>query len=157
MSRKKQAKYNEDLKEILRVEGNTVRKLSAVPNTHEDFERQPKKKPSNKPAKRLGFAHFAIAAAFFAFFVFMCVAYLNINAENSRVRSSITSLQNRLETITAQNDSLDYSINSYVDINHIIDVATNELGMVKISKDNINTYKSAEFEYMQQYSSIPTK
>ncbi len=157
MSRKKQAKYNAELREIIKVEGNTLRKVNAAPNYDEDYDRSPKRQPAKRHSKKLGFAQVALAAVFFAFFVLVCVGYLNVNAENSRVRSNITSLQTKLETITAQNDSLDYSINSYVDINHIIDVATNDLGMVKISKDNINTYKSAEYEYMQQYSSIPTK
>ncbi len=157
MSKKKQARYNAELNEIIRVEGNTVRKLSAVPKREEERVRQPKRQPAIRKSRKIGFAHVAIAASFFIFCVCVCVGYLNINAENSRVRKSITSLQTQLETITAQNDSLDYSINSFVDINYIINVATNDLGMVKISKDNINTYKSAEYEYMQQYSSIPTK
>lgn len=155
MSKKKILQYQQEYEEIIRIDGNTVRKLSAMPEQEEEYQARPRRQVAKEPAKRVGFGTMLLSAVFVLVCLLVCVEYLNIHSENTRVRSSITELEGKLETITAQNDSLDYSINSYVDIDRIIDIATKELGMIRITKDQINIYDSSEFEYMEKYADIP--
>ena len=67
----------------------------------------------------------------------------------------INSLEVKTETLKSQNDYIDYTINSYKDIDYISRVATEELGMVQAGKEQISFYESSESEYMKQYKEIP--
>ena len=42
-------------------------------------------------------------------------------------------------------------------LNHVNDVAVNQLGMVYASSDQIMYYEIANDDYMNQYSDIPSK
>lgn len=71
--------------------------------------------------------------------------------------SEVQSLTNELNTLTMQNDSIEYDIDSSVDLNEIIDTATNELGMVQSSASQIVTYSDSKSEYIDQVAGIPTE
>lgn len=70
--------------------------------------------------------------------------------------SEVDSLTAQLEELTLTNDSLEYDIDSSVDLSYIIDTATGELGMVKSTSSQIVTYSDAESEYVDQVAGIPT-
>ena len=44
-----------------------------------------------------------------------------------------------------------------VDMEHVKDVAMNELGMVQAKKSQIITYKMDDNDYVRQYSEIPSE
>lgn len=67
----------------------------------------------------------------------------------------IESLTSELDTLTLQNDSTQYDIDSAVDLNEIIDTATNELGMVRSTASAVVLYSDAETEYINQVAEIP--
>ena len=60
-----------------------------------------------------------------------------------------------MEALKAENDALETSINTYVDLDHIYDVATKELGMGYASKNQILLYDKTESEYVRQYEDVP--
>ena len=89
--------------------------------------------------------------------VMSCINYLNAEADVSETKKNITSLEKSLDTITTQNDAIQYEIDSFVDVNYIIKTATEELGMVMVSRNQVITYDSVRNEYMEQYGDVPEK
>ncbi len=87
--------------------------------------------------------------------VLMCIKYLNLNSEISTVKTNISNLETKIDTISAQNDAIDYEINGYIDVENVLKVAREELGMVNASKEQIRYYESSDTEYMKQYNDIP--
>ena len=54
-----------------------------------------------------------------------------------------------------ENDALETSINTSVDLNKIYEIATKELGMVYARKNQVLLYDKTESEYVRQYEDIP--
>ena len=50
---------------------------------------------------------------------------------------------------------MDYEINGYVDVDYVLRVATEELGMINAREDQIKFYDSSDTEYMKQLYDIP--
>ncbi|SHJ04354.1 hypothetical protein [Parasporobacterium paucivorans] len=144
----------------LYVYGNAVRKEESIPQRiPRQFQEPPRRNPNVRKNRNKALSMNAPYVVFLAAAVFacltMCVGYIMIRTENMRLSNDITSLKQQIEAVSTQNDALDYSINSFIDVNNIIKVATEELGMVKSSKDNIKLYDGTEREYMNQYAEIP--
>ena len=146
------------------VEGNAVRKVEERPG------RQPRTYVNNKrintsteiyrnreKALRMSAGYVAVLAVCSVLMAGVCASYLSLRDDITSKKASIASLEIQCEALEAQNDSLDYSINSYIDIDNITKVATEELGMVQAGKDQITFYDSTEMEYMKQYEEIPQK
>lgn len=100
-----------------------------------------------------GYVAFLAIAAFVSLLV--CVNYLKLQAEITNHNENITAIEKQINTLKAQNDSLEYSIDSYVDLEYIYKTATQELGMVVATADQVSMYESTENEYMKQYEDIP--
>lgn len=145
------------------VEGNTVKKLSAVPVREPRYDEAPLRRTSRtvkrnrQKALSMNGPYVLFLAVAAVICLVMCSGYLMIQASNMKLGDDIASMEKSVDKLATQNDSVDYSINSYVDINHIIQVATQELGMVKATKANVELYQSTEREYINQYKDIPNK
>ncbi len=87
----------------------------------------------------------------------MCVAYLHIQSDISKTRTSIADLKTQISTVQSQNDALNYAINSYVDVDNIYKLATTKLGMRQATDNQISYYKPSESGYTIQYGDIPDK
>lgn len=85
----------------------------------------------------------------------ICMLMLSAVIQNNNLSSEISTLEAELEELTAQNDSREYEIDSSVDLNDIIETATEELGMVRSTADQIITYSESDSEYVQQVAEIP--
>ena len=72
------------------------------------------------------------------------------------MKADIVSLESDINTLKSQNDALDYSINSFMDIEYITKVAMEELGMIRATEHQISFYNNTENEYMKQFKDIPT-
>lgn len=87
--------------------------------------------------------------------LFLSVQYLNCRADITSAKSNINTLQSSVEVLSSQNDAVAYDIEGYIDINHVIDVATNELGMVRASEDQVKYFEKNVDEFMNQYADVP--
>lgn len=87
----------------------------------------------------------------------VCGRYLSLRDEIGTKSEMIAQLEVQTEALKSHNDNLNFSINSYMDIEYISKVATEELGMIRAGKDQISFYESSESEYMKQYKEIPAK
>jgi len=63
--------------------------------------------------------------------------------------------EEKLEKMRTENDALETSINTSIDLNEIYEIATKELGMVYAKKDQVLLYDKTESEYVRQYEDIP--
>lgn len=87
--------------------------------------------------------------------VWMCVNYLQLKARGTRLQKQVTALETSLDAAILQNDS-DYNrIMAGVDMEHVRDVAVNELGMGYATKNQIQTYRLDDGDYVRQYADIP--
>jgi len=86
---------------------------------------------------------------------FLAVRYLNYQAKISEIKSNIQSLESNIEVISSQNDAVSYDINAYIDINRIIDIATNELGMIMANEEQVKYFQKNVDEFMNQYADVP--
>ena len=144
------------------IYGNTVRK--ANPQRERRVETTPQRNPrsdkrvrANERALTMNAPYVAFLAVVSAVCLLMCVMYLNIQSDISETRTSISDLKNEISTVQSQNDALQYSINSYVDVDRIYKVATSKLGMSQAKDDQISKYKTSDSGYTVQYGDIPTK
>ena len=130
------------------VDGNTVRRVNyeAAPLYDE-----PAKKQGKQPDIKKRDRHNQKAVAT----LILCVQYLKVQTEITEKTKYISSLKQNITTISSQNDALDYSINGFIDVDNVYKIATEELGMVMASEDNVKLYESTEQEYMMQVSDIP--
>ncbi len=87
--------------------------------------------------------------------LFICVNYLHVQSSISTRIHHIEALEQSLETLKAENDALETRINTDIDLNHIYQVATKELGMVYANRNQVLLYDKTESEYVRQYEDIP--
>ena len=103
--------------------------------------------------KRLKNAVLAVFAA--AVFVGLIVIALNGTVKNNELMNQIGHLEAEYSELQAQNNSKEYDIKKSVDLNTVIKVATEELGMVRSSAGQIINYSTIDTEYIQQVAERP--
>ena len=142
------------------AEGNTVRRevepevvRIRLPKERTERQKQVTRKVSRQ--KRMISVFFVGVGA--VLLVALCIAMLGIAGENNGLKREINSLEAQVTELKSQNDSRQYELNSSVDLNYVVQVATTELGMIRSTSGQIITYDSAESEYVQQVAEIPTR
>lgn len=149
------------------VDGNTVRKLEAAPDYRRERierEREERRRQNQRVARRnqekalrmnRGYVMFLTVAV-----VTIClisVGYIRLQSDlNGRMRN-IARLESQITDIKTDNEATLKRINTSIDLNHVKDVAINQLGMVYASPDQIMYYEVSNDDYMEQYSDIPSK
>ena len=144
------------------VYGNTVRKTS--PRREErvyiDGERvrvSRREMIYRERALKMNGPYVLFLSVISVFCLSMAVVYLGVQADIKSTRRDITTLKNDINTMIAKNEAIDYSINTYISSEHVIKVATKELGMVEADSEHVVFYNSTDSEYTVQYKDIPSK
>ncbi len=137
------------------IDGNTARQLNSAPVRKPEPIKVPVRQPGKRKKKSnaTGFVSFFVMAV--AITLFACIGYLSCQANNRSLASDIKSLEKEIGTVTSMNDATEYAIYNNMELNYIIEVATTELGMVKLTESNIEYYGSTPNEYINQYKNIP--
>lgn len=143
------------------VDGTAVRKLEQAPAGRPERRQTPQTSLATKKNREralqmnLGYVLFLTAAAVIT--VCMCVNFLQLQAKGTKLQKEVTALETQLDAAILENNS-DYNrIMTNIDLEHIKDVAMNELGMIYAKKTQIVTYESQDGDYVRQYSDIPTE
>ena len=89
------------------------------------------------------------------FTLYLCINYLHVQSSITARMHHIEKMEAELEQLRAENDALETSINTSIDLNKIYEIATKELGMVYAKKDQVLLYNKTESEYVRQYEDIP--
>ncbi len=141
------------------VDGNTVRKLQEVP------AKKAGKKSSVSTATRqrreralqMNLSYVAFLAVAAVVTVMVCINYLKLQSRSTTYQKTVTSLNTQLSELKLENDSQYNRIVSSVDLEHVKDVAMNELGMTYPTEDQVYTYDATENDYVKQYQDVPTE
>lgn len=144
------------------VHGSTVRKITPVT---EPVRRTPKRQHHTKvdytvrrnkeKALQIDLPYLIVLVIAACCALYLCVNYLNIQSSITAKINSIEKLEQKVESLKSENDALAIRINTYVDLDHVFKVATEELGMVYAKKNQVLMYNKTESEYVRQYEDIP--
>lgn len=147
------------------VEGTAVRaarpQLQPEPERRERRHKVRRLHPRYREAERTAFASLnlpltLILVAAVSLSVFIGYRYLCLKSSLDTHMSNIKTLETTLDTMRTENDALEKSIDTSVDLNKVYEIATKELGMVRVGRDNIIQYDKTESEYVKQYEDIPS-
>ena len=86
--------------------------------------------------------------------IYICVQYVQLQTEVLVRLENINQYEMELKNMIAQNNELEASINNYMDLQYIYQVATEELGMTYPKKGQISEYENSSAEYVRQYEEI---
>lgn len=143
------------------VDGTAVRKLQQAPAEEKRQRQTPsasrRTRKNRERALQMNFAYVAFLAAAAVLTVFMCVNFLQLRARGTKLQKEVTALEAQLDAAVLENNSNYQGIITSVDMDHVRDVAMNELGMQKATKDQIVTYEVDDSDYVRQYSEIPAE
>lgn len=138
------------------VEGTAARRLDVQVSPEE-----PKRETSSETKKNreralqmnLGYVIFLTVAAVVTMLV--CVNFLQLRAKGTLLKKEVTALAAELDAAVLENDSDYNQVMNGVDLEHVKEVAMNELGMVRASASQIETYEATGGDYVRQYAEIP--
>jgi len=139
------------------VEGNVVRKeqLKIEPSGRLKSSAQILKRSKALKKQR---RHFAILGSMAVLvIVALSIVLLKTLSYNGILIEEVNKQEVEVEHLIMGNDAREYDINSSVDLNYVIDVATNELGMVRSNVSQIVTYSMKNSEYLQQVAKVPVE
>ena len=142
------------------VYGNAARELEVLPaQTKKRLAEKEEYEARRRRAVRIARKRRAVAkqrlkiavltAISAVLFTGMIVMALNGTVQNNKLMGQISSLEAEYAELQAQNNFKEYDIKKSVDLNTVIKEATDGLGMVRASADQIVTYKAKEAEYIQ--------
>lgn len=112
------------------------------------------KQPRRMFGASVGFAFAALMMVAVAVVFQVVISFINLNIDASSKAKQVASLRKQVQTATMENDNYEMSINSSIDYNTIYNIATQELGMVYASNNQIVTYTPADSEFVVQYKDI---
>ena len=142
------------------VDGAAVRKLRAEEVPSRERRRRPEEQPRVHRARRqkaqhlsLGYTLFLAAAC--ALTLWVCVGFLQIQADNTARIKNIAALEAQLSELKTENDDEYNRVTTSVDLEEIRDIAINELGMVYADADQVVLYDGEGSDYVKQYADIP--
>lgn len=161
MEAKKREYYQTEYNRTSYIDGNTVRKLSAVP----DFQREERqvdlpsrrRQEQNQPKALSGmnFASLLVLIVAISVTVFMCFEYLSLQSDVNRLGKQIEENQQTLTALTKENDATMDKLNAAVDMDKIYKTAVEEYGMVYPNKNTVISFKSSDDSFVRQYEDIP--
>lgn len=159
------------------IEGNTVRKMEAVPQrrseqVHRELERKQEKdrvreerqreariaaRRNQERALQMSPGYVVFLAVAMAAMVGVCGVYLKLQSDIANRMKTVAALESQVTSLKTDNDANLKRINTSIDLESIKNTAINELGMVYPSKDQIIYFHIDTSDYMNQYEDIPEK
>ena len=85
----------------------------------------------------------------------LCFKMIQLGNEIDTMDRAVVATQNNINDIRVSNNSAYQEINSKVDLKEVYRTATQDLGMVFASDNQIITYEDNEAAYVRQYKNIP--
>lgn len=156
-------RINPSARQMTYVEGNTVRKIRPEHSPAGRIKKDPaavrreqiRIAKNREKALAMDVPYLMVLTAAVIITLYICYSYLCLQSSISSHMENVEQLETRYETLKAENDALESSINTSVDLNYVYNVAINELGMVHAGKDSIINFDKTESEYVRQYEDIP--
>jgi cell division protein FtsL len=147
-------------------EGNTVRKLSTVPDynrerverNQDNQRRQQVRRGASKREQTMGIDLVSLMFLTAAIIVtmYVCVEYLQVQSGITGMSKEIVSLENQVLDLKNENATTLEQVNASVDLAYVYEVATKQLGMVHAKNNQVITYNGVKSDYVRQYDDIPS-
>ena len=140
------------------IEGNTARKVQTLeyPSRERQPERRERRHAEKSNVQYVNVLYMIFLAAASCMVLWSCVNYLQLQAETTSRVKHIASLETELEDLRKENNDNYTRIMTSVDLDHIRDVAINELGMVYAEPNQVILYDGGTDDYVRQNGSIPS-
>lgn len=140
------------------IEGNTARKVQTLeyPSRERQPERRERRHAEKSNVQYVNVLYMIFLAAASCMVLWSCVNYLQLQAETTSRVKHIASLETELEDLRKENDDNYTRIMTSVDLDHIREVAINELGMVYAEPNQVILYDGGTDDYVRQNGSIPS-
>ena len=145
-------------------DGNTVRviRADAEPSRERELERRRRvhekqhgKQESVPQGLTIAFPVLILLIGVVTVSLYLGYSYLSLKSSVDRHLENVKVLETRLEALKTENDALEQSIDTSVDLNYVYQVAVGKLGMVYAGQDNVIRYDKTESQYVRQYEQIP--
>lgn len=143
------------------VYGSAATSWEARPLPGDEFERrrQRQHRPQPKPKQK---ARVDKVAVFFTCLTFVAVMaagiiYLRLQFQSTYLNKSVVNLKSEVVELEKQNTAAEKELDNKVDLSAIYDRATNQLGMVAASEDQIDTYESRKSTQVRRHGNIPAE
>lgn len=141
------------------IEGNTVRKASAVPKRRETPVRRPERRPIPKrqPVAMPGISgrSFVFLAVMLSAVFVTCFSYLSIQSDVRGMKEEIVTLQSEIAKQREKNNETYQEIIDSVDLAEIYKKATKKLKMQQAENNQIYSYSNKKSDMVKQYADIP--
>ncbi len=150
------------------VDGNTVRRVQTWEEIRrrEEYartrEEQRKKTLRSHAVRRnqerasfMNLRYVFVLAAAGVMTLFLCLQYLQVQSSITSRLAHIEEQELQLEHLRAENNALQTRIDTYIDLDYVSRVATQELGMVYAKPNQILLYEKTESEYVRQNEDVP--
>ena len=140
------------------IEGNTARKVQTLeyPSRERQSERRERRHAEKSNVQYVNVLYMIFLAAASCMVLWSCVNYLQLQAETTSRVKHIASLETELEDLRKENNDNYTRIMTSVDLDHIRDVAINELGMGYAEPNQVILYDGGTDDYVRQNGSIPS-
>ena len=140
------------------IEGNTARKVQTLeyPSRERQSERRERRHAEKSNVQYVNVLYMIFLAAASCMVLWSCVNYLQLQAETTSRVKHIASLETELEDLRKENNDNYTRIMTSVDLDHIRDVAINELGMIYAEPNQVILYDGGTDDYVRQNGSIPS-
>ena len=149
------------------IDGNVIRHVQAVPQKRTDRrsmtqerrreEAQVQAKRNRERALRMNVPYVSFLTAVSIATVFVCVNFLQLQAQGISYRNQIASLESQLTELKLANDNAYEETLSSVDLEEVKRIAVNDLGMTYADEGQIITYSNQDGDYIRQYAEIPAE
>ncbi|MBR6270983.1 MAG: septum formation initiator family protein [Lachnospiraceae bacterium] len=131
---------------------------SAAPVLEPERRRPPvRRKTGKRQATEEGIGKaFAIFLGAMIIMIFASIiVYIKTQYDLTSVQNRIETLEVELNTLRAKNDAAEIRLNKSIDLDEIYRVATEELGMVYPSGEQVVYYSRSDGGYVRQYEDVP--
>ena len=141
------------------VDGNTVRKASALPRRREQGrpQRETKRYPVRQPVKMPGISGkgFLFLTVMLSAVIVMGFSYLSTQNDVRQIKNQVVAMQTDIAQQKELYEEEYQNIENSVDVAKIYEHATKKLKMVHAQNNQVYTYSNKKSDLVKQYADIP--
>ena len=142
------------------VYGSAVRNWeTARPLPDDEFERrrQRQTRPRRQEKPKVKVDKTAVFLTCLTFMAVMAagIIYLRLQFQSTYLNKSVVNLQSEVVELEKENAAAEKELDNAVDLTAIYNRATQELGMVAATEDQIDTYESRKSTQVRKHGNIP--
>ena len=132
-------------------------------------EREPAREPRRADVRRMpyvrrqpriratafGWGYVLFVAVATAIVLFAAISLLSVRSDIVSTQRQVEKAEEQLQKLRAENNAKEIYLNKSIDLNEVYRIATEELGMVYPSADQVIYYDRSDGGYVRQYEDTP--